>query len=447
MLLILVDDLRPELACYGAAHVVSPNIDQLAREGRRFTRHYVQAPTCGASRYAFLIGRYARGSEGRGNDALARRARAPGAHGPSLPQVFREAGYTTVSVGKVSHHPGGRMGPNWDSDDELEMPLAWTRHSMPSGAWGSPRGAMHGLADGLVRRRGETPAHEAADGPLTSYPDGLVSERALAELETLADDGAPFLLAVGFLRPHLPFGVPARFLGHYEDVAWPPTPHPQRPAGPSTWHASGEFFGGYDHGGRDPREDADYARVLRTHYAACVTYVDHLVGQLLERVRALGLEDDTIVVLWGDHGWHLGEHDVWGKHTLFEESLRTPLVMRVPGLPRSGDASAAVVESVDLFPTLCELVGLEAPSGHDGTSLLPQLEHPEAPGRAAVGYRRDAETLRTERFRLVRHLRDGATAEVELYDHGTDPGETLNVADVRADVVAELLGELERRLR
>ena len=449
VLLICVDDLRPELGAFGVEYIHSPHIDGLAAEGRSFTRHYVQAPTCGASRYALLIGRYSEGGAGRGNDALVQRARRRvegEAVAPSLPELFRAAGYTSVSVGKVSHHPGGRFGENWNDPQAVEMPGAWDRNFMPSGPWLHPRGDMHGLANGLVRIRGETPVLESFPGDERSYPDGWIADMALEELRSLAFDDEPFFLAVGFIRPHLPFGAPASYMRHYEGIELPPIPHAEKPEGRTTWHGSGEFFGGYAHGARDPRSDAEYAAELRRHYAACVSYVDHLVGRLLGELERLRLEEETVVVLWGDHGWHLGEHGVWGKHTLFEESLRSPLIVRVPGLQEEGARSAAIVETVDLLPTLCELAGIPAPEDLDGRSLVPQLRDPGLAGHAAISYRSHAETLRTPRHRLIRHVEAGETVALELYDHESDPGETRNLAEAEPVLAAELLEVLVTKL-
>ncbi|MCH1497200.1 MAG: sulfatase-like hydrolase/transferase, partial [Rubripirellula sp.] len=212
ILLLCIDDLRPELACFGKDYIHSPNIDRLAKSGRLFRRHYVQAPTCGASRYTMLTGQY--GSAG--NDALFVRAkRQVSSDVPSsMPAWFREQGYATVSVGKVSHHPGGRGGPDWDNEQQIEMPGAWTRHLHPSGAWKHPRGAMHGLAHGEIRvKAGEMDVYQSIDGEDQVYPDGLTVDEALRQLDVLADDSnTPFFLAVGILRPHLPFGAPARYM-------------------------------------------------------------------------------------------------------------------------------------------------------------------------------------------------------------------------------------------
>jgi iduronate 2-sulfatase len=226
----------------------------------------------------------------------------------------------------------------------------------------------------------------------------------------------------------------------------PPIPHPEKPGGLSTWHNSGEFFR-YDHRGRDPRTDAAYADEVRRYYAASVSYSDAQVGRVLKALDELSLTENTIVVLWGDHGWHLGEHSIWGKHSLFEESLRSPLIIRKPGMNAAGQASAAVVETIDVFPTLCQLAGLPTPGFLDGFSLEPQIKDPAAPGRSAVSYFGGAETLRTDRHRLIRHRGGkGKSPEFELYDHQIPAGETINLADKEPDLVRELAGRLDQRL-
>ncbi len=442
VLLLCVDDLRPDLGCYGVAHAVTPNIDRLAAGGRIFTRHYVQAPTCGASRYALLTGHYGP----RDNDALMKRAAKAEGRVPSLPEVFRGAGFTTVAVGKISHHPGGLGGKEWRDPAAVEMPGAWDRQPLPCGPWQHPQGMMHGLANGAIRGNQPYPGCQVVDGPDTTYPDGLITDAALGELERLAADKKPFFLAVGWLRPHLPLGVPRRWYEANADSVLPPIPHPGKPAGKTTWHGSGEFFR-YDHGGRDPRKDAAYADTVRRHYAASVSYSDAQVGRVLAALEKLSLDRETVVVLWGDHGWHLGEHAVWGKHTLFEESLRSPLIVRAPGLKAPGKPSAAVVETIDLFPTLCRLSGIAVPESLRGSSLEPQLADPAAPGRAAVSYSPAAETLRTDRHRLIRHrAARGKPEEFELYDHRSPQGETRNLAAEQPDLVKRLAGALDERL-
>jgi len=444
VLLICVDDLRPELKCYGMDYIKSPHIDRLAETGRIFTHHYVQAPTCGASRFSLLTGCYDR--QFLGNTALFERAKKladPPAQ-PSMPRHFRDHGYTTVSVGKVSHHPGGRGGKNWDDDATPEIPKAWSKHLQPVGPWEHPRGLMHGLANGASRDNTKKLAsHEAFDGPDTSYPDGLTTDAAVAELKQLAEADEPFFLAVGIIRPHLPFGAPKRYLDLYKDTELPSIPHPEKPSGKTTWHASGEFTKQYDHQGKDPNKDPEYATTLRRHYAACVTYADAQVGRLLETLEASGKGENTIIVLWGDHGWHLGEHAIWGKHALFEESLRSPLIVSYPGIKDPGGTSDAVVETVDIFPSLCEISKLETPGNLDGKSLKPQLAAPDAPGSAAISYFRKASSIRTKDHRLIAH----PNGFLELYDHRTEDAETKNIAEAHPEITRSLKQRLEAALK
>ncbi|RMF44324.1 MAG: iduronate-2-sulfatase, partial [Planctomycetota bacterium] len=261
---------------------------------------------------------------------------------------------------------------------------------------------------------------------------------ALHQIELLAADERPFLLAVGILRPHLPFGAPARYLLPYAQRPIPPIPHPQKPTWRSTWHGSGEFMK-YNRWGKNPNVDTQFADEVRRHYAACVSFADAQVGKLLARLDTLGLADDTIVVLWGDHGWHLGERAVWGKHTLFEESLRSPLLVRYPEIKRPGEHTSAIVESVDIFPTLCELADLPVPPDLNGQSLTTVLDHPDSSGGFAISYFKQAHTVRTDRFRMVEH-RDGY---VELYDH-RHAGEDKNIAEEHPDVVQVLRDLLMR---
>ena len=336
ILLICVDDLRPELGCFGADYIQSPHIDTLASQGRVFRSHYVQAPTCGASRYTLLTGRYG----GAGNNALFQRAAKlhdqPEAVSASMPAWFRSHGYTTVSVGKVSHHPGGLGGKDWNDSNELEMPESWNRHLLPAGEWQHPRGWMHGLANGEIRSNAkDMDVFQSVEGSDSMYPDGISVSEGVRQLTELAAAGKPFFLAIGILRPHLPFGAPAKYLRPYSDVVLPPIPHPEKPHWQTTWHKSGEFMK-YNRWERDPNKDADFAVEVRKHYAACVSYADASVGKIMKALKASGAQSNTVVVLWGDHGWHLGEHAVWGKHTLFEESLRSPLIISKPGMTMPG---------------------------------------------------------------------------------------------------------------
>ncbi len=436
VLLICVDDLRPELKSFGANYISSPNIDELATRGVSFHNHFVNAPSCGPSRYTLLTGLYGPAT----NDALFLRAnkikQGKEKINPSMPEWFRKNGYTTVSVGKVSHHPGGMGGSDWDDSTIIEMPEAWDKYLMPVSEWEHPRGMMHGLAHGEIRNdASRMDVFQTVEGDDNIYPDGAITNEALNQLRELSvDDKKPFFLAVGIIKPHLPFGAPKSYFDMYEDVVLPPITHPEKPVGRTTWHDSGEF-NKYNRWGKDPNQDAVFADEVRRHYAACVSYADAQVGKILAELKRTGADKNTIVVLWGDHGWHLGEHAIWGKHSLFEESLKSPLIIHYPGMKNSNANTSAMVETLDIFPTLCDLTGIETPNFIQGVSLKNILESPDTSlGHPAFSYWNDAITIRTKTHRLIYH-KDGF---VELYDLTTAEKETKNVADKHPDLVEGL---------
>ena len=467
VLFIAVDDLRPQLGALGDPQMHTPHIDRLASEAVLFPHHYVQVPTCGASRFSMLTSQRPHPSRpaSYGNAAFSLFPRDVPERALSLPAVFRRNGYHTVSIGKISHSPDGRLhekttlpGTTDDPQAPPEVPFAWDEVFGPRGAWGTAWRAFFAYAGGKSRIPGETPATESAVVSDTGYPDGLIAAAAVRKLQALKGKEQPFFLAVGFYKPHLPFNAPQPYWDFYDRDGIPPAPHPAYPEGvvpEISLHHSGEL-GRYTGAGLADSDtvEAEAARTLRHGYAAAISYTDAQVGKLLDALDQLGLTENTIVVLWGDHGWHLGDLGVWGKHTLYEYALRSPLLFRVPGL--QGGQAQGVVESLDIFPTLVDLCGLPTPDGLDGKSLAPQLEHPRRAGKAgAFGYwqMRDrwGKTLRTERYRLTRWWdEDGTPVQTELYDHRYDPHETSNIAGVQVQVVEELLrrfdstGEEER---
>lgn len=442
ILLICVDDLRPELQCYGTSYIHSPNIDQLAENGVLFENHYVNAPSCGPSRYTMLTGQYGSYS----NQALFKRAdliKQGKAITPSMPEWFKQQGYITVSVGKVSHHPGGRGGHDWNDENTLEMPRGWDRHIMPVGEWQHPRGMMHGLAHGEIR---EIPSDmdviQSEEGDDSIYPDGLITQETLNQLRLLASDNQkPFFLATGILKPHLPFGAPKSYLDLYENTVLPLMEHSKKPDWKSTWHPSGEFRN-YNTFGKDPNIDSLFAENIKRHYAACVSYADSQVGKILKTLRDVGADKNTIVVLWGDHGLNLGEHGIWGKHNLFEEALRSPLIISSPGIKKTNIKTKAVVETLDIFPTLCELTGIDFPNFVHGKSIVSNLENPMLSGYTALSYMDKAVSLRTQTYRLTVH----ETGEIELYDHTSPEKEGKNIADDNPKIIEQLKKELNTKL-
>lgn len=439
VLLICIDDLRNDLGVLGVAHARTPHLDAFASRSRLFSHHYVQVPTCGASRCALLTGRYPRAAEALVNNAIAALEPLPAAQ--TLPAVFRQHGYFTAALGKVTHYPGGRTGRGW-AEGAHELPGAWDRCFAANGPWRTPQAMMHGYANGVARESGVSPAWEAFDGPDQSYPDAWVAEVAVDTLLELETQAKPWLLAVGFFKPHLPFAAPLSW--HQLHAGQVPDLEPDvaaRRSGPSGWHASGEFRRNYGHPGqRDPETDVEYARRLRQAYAACVSYMDAQVGRLLAALEASGAAERTVVVIWSDHGFLLGEHAIWGKHCLYEPALRSPLMIHAPGMPHSGELCASVVETVDILPTLLDLCGLPAAGRVDGVSLRPQMDDPATPsGKPALGFWRDGKsTLRDDRYRLIQHLQSEGPPEYELFDYRSDPHELHNLASDEPDLVRRL---------
>jgi iduronate 2-sulfatase len=227
---------------------------------------------------------------------------------------------------------------------------------------------------------------------------------------------------------------------HYKEAKLPPIAHPKKPEGKTTWHGSGEFMK-YNRWGKNPNADPAFALEVRKHYAACVTYADAQVGKIIARLNKLGLAENTLIVLWGDHGWHLGEHAIWGKHALFEESLRSPLIIVDPAVQKPGTSTKSIVETIDLFPTLCDLVELKKPDFLDGSTLLPILKDPKsASDNTAISYSGKARTVRTATHRLIAHK----GGHLELYDHTTPARETMNIAGKNPDLAQKLAAKLTK---
>lgn len=444
VLLICVDDLRPELKSFGVDYIKSPNIDALAESGISFHQHFVNAPSCGPSRYTLLTGTYGPSS----NNGLFLRARKIEQGNknvyPSMPEWFKEHGYTTISVGKVSHHPGGMGGKNWDDNSILEMPNAWDKHSIPVGKWEHPKGLMHGLAHGEARKNSKKMSvYQSEIGLDKIYPDGIIVKEAINQLQALTTDNEkPFFLAVGIIKPHLPFGAPKSYYDLYDDVKIPLAAHTKKPKNKTTWHNSNEFKR-YNSWGKNPNKDVNFANEVKRHYAACVSYADAQVGKILTELKRTGADKNTIVVLWGDHGWHLGEHAIWGKHSLFEESLHSPLIIRYPGIQKKNIKVNSIVETVDIFPTLCDFLKIEIPTFSHGKSLSNIIENPDSSKHTAVSYYNGVKTIRTSDYRLILHK----NGFIELYDHKNSSGEIKNIANEMPDIVENLKSQLNDKLK
>ncbi|MCB0667643.1 MAG: sulfatase [Saprospiraceae bacterium] len=450
ILFIAVDDLRPELNCYGKSHIHSPNIDHLAARGILFNRNYCQVPVCGASRASLLSG--VRPTSSRFVDYSTRLEEDfPGV--VSLPEYFKSHGYTTVSRGKVFHHandqPDAWSEPPW-SPAPVNPEYGWFDYA-DSNSLAIIRQIQSANPDAKnTAIRG--PAFEFPDVADTVYKDGKLAQKGMEDLERLAKQNNPFFLAIGFWKPHLPFNAPRKYWDMYsgDHLEMSPNPYIPENAPKQAIHNSGELrnYGLIPKSGPVSR---DTARLLTQGYYACISYTDAQIGKLLDMLDSLKLRENTIVVLWGDHGWNLEDHTLWCKHANFETSMRAPLIISAPGLTH-GQMTNALTEFIDIYPTLCELAGLEKPDHLDGTSLLPLITNPQEPFKDAIYSRfHRGESIKTKDYVYTEWI-DPKQSEIVarmLYDHRTDSLENYNVAeDPRySEITMHLSKQLEERRR
>ncbi len=506
VLFIAIDDLRPELGCYGSKAVHSPNLDRLASEGRRFDRAYCQQAICSPSRASLLSGMRP-DQTGITHNYVEFRDLNPDVI--TLPQHFKANGYVTVSTGKIFHRPGDDPQswsrqpatrkvpypkPNYTFADPKNHELHMRQRKEMFEKYGEA--SKHGLASG--------PAYECYDVPDHAYIDGWNTEVAIATLKDMRESTPekPFFLALGFKLPHLNWVAPKRYWNLYDRDQIKLT---EQVSGPKDGAQIG-LHPSFELRVRElipkigPMGD-DLSRTLLHAYYASVSYVDACIGKMIAALDAAGVRDNTIIVVWGDHGWHLGEMGTWGKATNYEIATRVPLIITTLDMKERGAGSKSLVEFVDLYPTLCELAGLPRPDHLAGTSLVPILENPAATVKdsalsqfpspalrewaanplsaemretffgplieeveeriiAQQGESWDRElfekhlmgySLRTEQHRYIawldsRDLSRKPLAE-ELYDHEADPQETVNVAKANPELTRELLAQLKTSIR
>jgi arylsulfatase A-like enzyme len=447
VLFIAVDDLRPDLACYGESHMVTPNIDRLASQGRLFRNHYVAVPTCGASRYALMTGlRPTSGTDG--NDAFNRMTSSEPASPESWVDLLRRNGWHTASMGKLTHEPDGYQ---WNDSGTYDigrssatypdMRFSWDEIIYDHDKWGAQRYPLFAYADGTGRVRNNTPAFEigvdetGASLPDDAYPDGQMAEAAIEKLREFSDDDQRFCLAIGFHKPHLPFNAPKAYFDLYDPETLPAAVPTNSPTGANsaTTTNSGEINAYTDRNDRDQ---------LRHAYSACISYVDAQVGKVLDELEALGLADNTVVVLWGDHGWCLDDYGLIGKHKVLERSLESPLIIRPPASLRpevfAGVMAKGVVETIDIYPTIAEICGLTPPASAAGSSLVPMLRNPFSPGKNHAYSRWGSLTsIRTLDWRLI-----NANGDYDLYDLSAFRYELADISASNQSVVDSLRAEL-----
>lgn len=443
VLFIAVDDLRPELNCYGADQIHSPNIDRLASEGTLFSRAYCQQAVCNPSRASLMTG--LRPDTLKVYD-LRTGFRDTTPWAVTIPEVFKANGYHTQAVGKIYHAGHGLK------DDAASWSLPQIKNRRPRFG---PKGLKVWNAERKrLKESGGDPSdvrglpYEAANVEDNELRDGGVTEIAIDMIRERKDE--PFFIGVGLFNPHLPFVSPKKYWDLYsaDDIELPdnmvrPKNAPSYAA--TNWGELRQYVGIPKKG---PLTEQQAREMIHGYYAA-VSYVDACVGQLLDELDRLKLRDNTIVVLWGDHGWQLGEHSFWCKHTNYDVAARVPLVISVPGQKAVGATCDGLVEFVDIFPTLTEAAGLKTPERLEGTSFLPLTNDPMQPWKSAAFhlYPRGGKmgrAMRTDRYHFVEWTenKSGKRNAVELYDLVVDPAENVNVAGEHPDVVAELTQKL-----
>ncbi len=502
ILFIAIDDLRPELGCYGSEIAVSPNLDALAKDGLLFNRAYCQQAICRPSRASLMTGARPE-TTGLFHNYVSLRELQPNI--VTLPQHFIAHGYETVYCGKVFHRGDEDHEKSWS-----RMPVKSIKGiKRPRGPFARPENIKSRNDDlkrmlakyGEAARRGlaSGPAYESADVPDTAYIDGYNTQLAIATMKQMVNKGdKPFFLALGFMKPHLNWIAPQKYWDLYDRADIKLAAHTSAPHDGAAMglHASFELRTRAGIPKTGPIKP-ELATTLKHAYLACVSYVDAQIGMMIAALENAGVRDNTIIVVWGDHGWHLGDMGVWGKATNYEIATRVPLMIRTPNMKARGESTDALVELVDIYPTLCELAGLPIPDHVEGHSFVPLLDKPDRAWKKAafsqypnpalrewaanplsaemretwfgpliqqverriidqqgdkwnrelfekhlMGY-----TMRTDRYRLVvwrDHRNSNAEPVfVELFDHRADPNETKNIAGEHSALVNQLTKQLD----
>jgi iduronate 2-sulfatase len=498
ILFIAVDDLRPELGCYGSSIAVSPNLDALAKEGLLFNRAYCQEAICRPSRASLMTGARPE-TTGLFHNYVSLRELQPDIL--TLPQHFIANGYETAYCGKIYHRGDEDQEKSWS-----RKPVKWLKDiKRPQGPFALPKNnkirnenfklmlAKYGEA--AKRGLSSGPAYESADVPDHAYSDGYETLRAIATMkEMVKNKDKPFFMALGLKKPHLNWTCPKKYWDMYDREAIPMASHTDAPKNGAAMglHASFELRTRAGIPKTGPLGE-DLSRTLKHAYLACVSYVDAQIGLMIDELEKLGVKDNTIIIVWGDHGWHLGDMGVWGKATNYEIATRVPMMIWTPDMKARGAKTDALVELVDIYPSLCELAGVSIPDHLEGHSFAPLLHDPQTPWKTAafsqypnpalrewaanplsqgmretwfgplieevesrikkqqgVKWNRDlfekhlmGYTMRTDQHRLVvwrdHRNQKAEPVFVELFDHTTDPEETTNIAEEAPELVKRLL--------
>ncbi len=470
ILFIAIDDLKPMLGSYGDKDIISPNIDALAAQSVQFNNAYCQQAVCAVSRVSLFSG--LRPDQTKVWD-LKTNMRDVNPDVVTLPQYFKQQGYETVGLGKLMHGAKNNDPLSWTIPYKEDKHLNYSEdYKYPANgkyqakeihkAYRQSRNQKMGWKETnrYLKKLGLSPSVECLDIPDGAYEDGAVANAGIELLDELSNKDKPFFLALGFHKPHLPFAAPKKYWDMYErhDIQLAPYQEKVTGAPDYAYHSWGELRNYSD----VPQEGpvlTEQQKELIHGYRACVSYVDAQIGLVMDKLEELGIRENTIVVLWGDHGWHLGDHGLWCKHSNFEQATRVPMMISAPNM-KQGLQANTMAEFVDIYPTLCELSGLPLGQHLDGQSLVPVLKDTKVQikdyaisqyprGNKVMGY-----SLRSERYRLTVWVKgefrkskvyvDPVIDGVELYDYQNDPLEKESLAN--SPEYAELRNSLQVKL-
>lgn len=487
VLFVSIDDLRPALGVYGDSLVITPNLDQFAAEGITFREAFCQSAVCAPSRASLMTG--IRPDSTRVWH-LGDKFREINPDAVTMPQYFSKSGYHTVNIGKIFHN----YMPDSTSWDEPDLrPARFVRED-----WLKRDGETFYISkevnesqatkrDSLLKLRpvryadgwNTGPAWEAANVHDTMYYDGAQTKLAKQTLTRLSKSNEPFFMGLGYFRPHLPFAVPKKYWDMYDPEKMPMPNNSEIPKGAPIQAMNSMYelrhYDGFQHIGHPTssyKMSEDTIRTLRQGYYASVSYVDALLGDLFAHMKEIGIYENTIIVVWGDHGWKLGDHNSWGKMTNYNIDLKVPILIRYPNQKNRGAQTHAITELVDLFPTLCELAGIEVPKYMQGVSLVPLIENPKLTWKSAAfsqfhrrpkvsadGQRYMGYSLNTREYHYIEWYTwdhktgtKGELRDIELYDRENDPHEKVNISqntaltDVRKALANQLADGWEKAL-
>ncbi len=465
VLFIAVDDLRPQMNCYGYEQIQSPNMDKLAAQGMLFNRTYCQQAVCSPSRTSLLTG-YRPESVGVTDMNTHFRENKPDV--VTLPEHFKNHGYYTRSFGKI-YHPGLDDPQSWSDsswwsrfpdkynyqDSQIDVDLREAFEVFNRRFQKISKDMTPGEKLEARRSKPRGPSWAAPNVPDTMLADGECTEAVIKMINQVKD--RPFFIATGFRKPHLPFVAPKKYFDLYPEESivlaennFMPENAPEI-AG-TDWDELRKYS---DIPKEGPVSEKKALELTRAYYA-CVSYIDAQVGRLLDELDRLDLRKKTVVIVWGDHGWHLLEHGLWCKHTNYEIATRAPMIVSTPDMKSRGASTEALTEFVDIYPSLSEICGLPLPAHLEGTSFKPLLDNPDLKWKKAAFsiYPRTLDgvgeimgrAMRTDRYRYVEWTNeDKSFFQCELYDHQIDPDENFNIADDPEN--SKLRGELSSQLR